>query len=92
MQIRPSTEIQQNYNEVSALCRKTHEPVYLTKDDEIDLVVMDVDSFYRREKMLELRENLLRVEEKRQAGCTGCSIDALDAYLGNILRSAGNDT
>lgn len=91
MQIRPSTEIQHNYDEISALCRKTHEPVCLTKNGEGDLVVMDVDSFHRREEMLAIRENLLRVEEKRQVGCTGCSIDALDAYLGDVLRSARND-
>ena len=91
MQIRPSAAIRQNYNEVSALCKKTHEPVYLTKNGEGDLVVMDIDSFHRREKMLELRENLLRVEEDRQAGRTGCSIDELDAYLDDVLRNAGSD-
>ena len=91
MQIRPSAAIRQNYNEVSALCKKTHEPVYLTKNGEGDLVVMDVDSFHRREKMLELRENLLRVEEDRQAGRVGCSVDDLDAYLGDVLRDAGSD-
>lgn len=91
MQIRPSAAIRQNYNEVSALCKKTHEPVYLTKNGEGDLVVMDVDSFHRREKMLELRENLLRVEEDRQAGRAGCSVDDFDAYLGDVLRDAGSD-
>lgn len=91
MPIRPSAAIRQNYNEVSALYKKTHEPVYLTKNGEGDLVVMDVDSFHRREKMLELRENLLRVEEDRQAGRAGCSVDDLDAYLGDVLRNAGSD-
>lgn len=89
MQIRPSAAIEESYNEISALCRKTHEPVYLTKNGECDLVVMDVDSFHCREEMLAIRENLLRVEEDRQAGRTGCSVDALDAYLGDVLRSAG---
>ena len=91
MHTMPSAAIQQNYNEISALCRKTHEPVCMAKNGEDDLVVMDVDAFHCREKMLELRENLLLVEEDRQAGRTGCSIDALDAYLGDVLRSARND-
>ena len=91
MQIRPSAEIQQNYNEISALCRKTHEPVCLTKNGESDLVVMDVDSFCSREKILELWEALLRVEENRQKGRMSCSVDALDAYLGDVLHSTGND-
>ena len=61
MQIRPSAAIRQNYNEIAELCRKTAAPVYLTKNGEGDLVVMDIDSFHRREKMLQLRERLLSV-------------------------------
>lgn len=88
MQIKPSAAIRQNYNEVSALCKKTKEPVYLTKNGEGDLVVMDIAAFQRREKMLELREALIRVEEDRLAGRAGCSPDELDAYLDTALREA----
>jgi hypothetical protein len=35
----------------------------LTKNNEGNLVVMDIDTFVRREKMLELREELLGVKE-----------------------------
>ena len=52
MNIRPSAAIRQNYNEIAELCRGTHAPVYLTKNGEGDLVVMDIESFARREKML----------------------------------------
>ena len=75
MNIRPSASIRQNYNEIADLCRKTSAPVYLTKNGEGDLVVMDIDAFHRREKMLELRERLLSIEEDRLAGRSGCSID-----------------
>lgn len=85
MNIRPSAAIRQNYNEIANLCRKTKSPVYLTKNGEGDLVVMDIESFSRREKMLQLRENLLAVEEDRAMGRTGCSIEQLDAFLGKIL-------
>lgn len=88
MQIKPSAAIRQNYNEVSALCKKTKEPVYLTKNGEGDLVVMDIAAFQQRERMLELREALIRVEEDRLAGRAGCSPDELDAYLGAVLREA----
>lgn len=50
MNICPSAKIRQHYNEISKLCRETKEPVYLTKNGEGDLVVMDMDSFSRREK------------------------------------------
>ena len=85
MNIRPSAAIRQNYNEIADLCKKTSAPVYLTKNGEGDLVVMDIVSFTRREKMLQLREELIEVEEDRLAGRMGCNLDELDAYLDNIL-------
>ena len=88
MNIRPSAAIRQNYNEIAELCRKTAEPVYLTKHGEGDLVVMDIESFNRREKMLKLREELLAVEEDRLAGRTGCTVDELDAYLDSVIAGA----
>ena len=86
MNIRPSAAIRQNYNEIAELCRGTHAPVYLTKNGEGDLVVMDIESFARREKMLALREQLLSVEEDRAADRNGCTIDELESYLGGILN------
>ena len=85
MQIKPSASIRQNYNEIADLCRSTGEPVYLTKNGEGDLVVMDIDTFVRREKMLRLREELLAVEEDRLAGRTGTAPDELDSYLDSII-------
>ena len=63
LNIKPSASIRNNYNEISALCKSTGEPVYLTKNGEGDLVVMDIEAFSRREKMLKLREELLAAEE-----------------------------
>ena len=85
MNIRPSAAIRQNYNEIADMCRKTAEPVFLTKNGEGDLVVMDIETFNRREKMLKLREELLAVEEDRMAGRSGCTVDELDAYLEDVI-------
>ena len=75
MNIRPSAAIRQNYNEIAELCRKTAEPVYLTKNGEGDLAVMDIESFNRQKKMLKLREELLAVEEDRVNGSKGYTLD-----------------
>lgn len=85
MNIRPSASIRQNYNEIAELCRSTQNPVYLTKNGEGDLVVMDIDSFEKREKMLALREALLNVEEERIAGRKGVSVDELDSFLNSVI-------
>lgn len=85
MNIKPSAAIRQNYNEISMLCKQTGEPVYLTKNGEGDLVVMDMETFSRKEKMLKLREQLLAVEEDRLAGINGVSLDELDSALEKII-------
>lgn len=90
MQIKPSASIRQNYNEIAALCKSSGEPVYLTKNGEEDLVVMDIESFARREKMLKLREELLAVEEDRLAGRAGVTPDELDKYLADIIDEVEN--
>ncbi|MCL2409736.1 MAG: type II toxin-antitoxin system Phd/YefM family antitoxin [Oscillospiraceae bacterium] len=68
MNIKPSAAIRKNYNEISELCRRTKEPVYLTKNGEGDLAVMDLETVVRRESMLKLRETLLRSEADIQNG------------------------
>ena len=78
MNIKPSAAIRQNYNEIAELCRSTREPVYLTKNGEGDLVVMDIESFTRREKMLKLREELLSIEEERLHGARYYTLDELE--------------
>ncbi|MFA6309569.1 MAG: type II toxin-antitoxin system Phd/YefM family antitoxin [Clostridia bacterium] len=85
MNIRPSANIRQNYNEIANLCRESSEPIYLTKNGEGDLVVMDIETFTRREKMLSLREELIAVEEDRIAGQTGVGIDELSSYLDDVI-------
>lgn len=67
----PSAAIRKNYNEVAMLCKESQEPVYLTKNGEGDLVVMDIATFKRREDVLLLREKLVAVEEDRLAGRKG---------------------
>ena len=88
MNIRPSAAIRQNYNEIADLCRKTEEPVFLTKNGEGDLVVMDMETFNRREKMLKLREELLAVEEDRLHGNEGYSVEEVAAMMRNAIQEA----
>ena len=88
MNIRPSAAIRQNYNEIADLCRKTSEPIFLTKNGEGDLVVMDIETYNRREKMLKLREELLAVEEDRLHGSEGYSIDEVTSMMRSAIQEA----
>lgn len=84
--IKPSAAIRKNYNEISELCKRTGEPVFLTKNGEGDLVVMDIDTYVRRESMLRLRENLVAAQEGRLNGKAGYSIDEVTAMMKSAVR------
>ena len=88
MNIKPSASIRQNYSDIAELCRSTGEPVYLTKNGEGDLVVMDINSFTKREKMLKLREELLAVEEDRLHGAPDYSVDEVASMMDQAIREA----
>ena len=86
MIIRPSAAIRQKYNDIADMCRKTAEPIFLTKNGEGDLVVMDIETYNRREKMLKLREELLAVEEDKMRGSKGYSIDDVAAMMRSAIK------
>ena len=90
MLIRPSAAIRQNYNEIADLCRQTEEPVFLTKNGEGDIVVMDIETYNRREKMLKLREELLSVEEDRLHGSKGYAVSEVAYMMRRAIAEAAD--
>jgi PHD/YefM family antitoxin component YafN of YafNO toxin-antitoxin module len=80
--------IRQIYDGIANLCKETGEPVYLTKNGEGELVVMEIEAFVRREKMLQLREKLLGIERDRLAGATSCTAEELNQAMTDAIRAA----
>ena len=91
MIIRPSASIRQNYNDIAEMCRKTKEPIFLTKNGEGDLVVMDIETYNRREEMLKLREELLSVEEARVNGDNRYSVDEVIAAMNAVIEEIADE-
>ena len=89
MQIKPSAAIRNNYNEISTYCKETGQPVYLTKNGEGDLVVMDINAFERLKNQLSLESDLLRARHERLSG-TGkyFSVDESKARLETVMEKA----
>lgn len=45
--IRPSSDLRNNYNEISQFCHQYSEPVYITKNGQGDLAVMSIETYER---------------------------------------------
>lgn len=43
--IRPSSDLRNNYNEISTICHQTKSPVYITKNGAGDLAVMSIELY-----------------------------------------------
>ena len=70
MIIKASTALRNDYAGVSNLAKDTKEPIYITKNGEGDLVVMNIEAFEKREQILKLREKILNAEQERIEGST----------------------
>ncbi len=71
---------------ISNMARETREPIYITKNGEGDLVVMNIDAFERREQILQLRAKVMRAEQERIEGEATLSI----AEARNMLVERAN--
>ena len=43
--IRPSADLRNNYNEISAFCHEFSEPVFITKNGKGDLAVLSIEAY-----------------------------------------------
>jgi len=87
---KASASIRNNYNDISKLCRESGEPVYLTKNGEGDLVVMDIAAFERRAKDLKLAEDLFNIRTARLSGAKSHSIDDVRRVLSTTIENAAS--
>ena len=69
--IKSSSELRKNYNRIAEICRSTKTPVFLTRNGMGDTVLMDVETYNRREDDLATAERLLSAERARLQGGKG---------------------
>ncbi|MGI6090108.1 MAG: type II toxin-antitoxin system Phd/YefM family antitoxin [Saccharofermentanales bacterium] len=66
--IRSSTDLRNNYNEISAFCNETDEPVFITKNGRGDLAVMSIELYDKLINKQELYRLLNEAEEDFKSG------------------------
>ena len=52
--IKSSTDLRNNYNEISTFCHESREPIFITKNGQGDLVVMSIETYEMLNGKLEL--------------------------------------
>ena len=52
--IKSSTDLRNNYNEISTFCHENREPVFITKNGQGDLAVMSMETYNTLNGKLEL--------------------------------------
>jgi prevent-host-death family protein len=84
--IRPITDLRNKTPEISRLCHKTGEPVFITKNGESDLVVMSAAAYERDQARLRLYTLLDEAEADVMQGDRGVSLKQLAARLRGARR------
>ncbi|MCF6334836.1 MAG: type II toxin-antitoxin system Phd/YefM family antitoxin [Spirochaetales bacterium] len=88
MQIKSSTTLRNNYGSISSLAHQTQDPIFITKNGEGDLVVMSVEAYEERNKVLKHREVVLEAEFSRLSGEKTFTIDEMKNRLKEFYVSA----
>ena len=75
--IQSSTDLRNNYNEISTFCHESREPVFITKNGQGDLAVMSMETYEMLSGKLELYRLL---DEGRAAAIAGKTRPAEDVF------------
>ena len=84
--IKSSSELRKNYNSIAEICRTQKTPVFLTRNGEGDMVIMDIATYGRREEELAQAERLLAAEKARLSGVQGYTVDAFEDRMRQSIR------
>lgn len=71
--IRPVSDLRNNFKQISELCHEEGEPVFLTKNGKGDMVVMSQALYEKQKALLELYQKLGEAETESESNTTKIS-------------------
>ena len=86
MTIMASADIRLKYNDVVNKCRESGEPVFLTKNGQGELVVMDIASFEKREQELRAQQLVLEAFAARLAKERDYSLEESKKLINSLIE------
>ncbi len=84
--IRPSADLRNHYNEISAFCQKSDEPVFITKNGRGDLAVLSISAYEVLSGRKELYRLLQEGLDAEEAGRTRLSDQVFDELRREVTR------
>ena len=78
LNIRPSADLRNKYNEISKQCRETREAVIITVNGRGDTAVLGLQDYRQMKAELELLRTLAEAEDDIQNGRVGSMQESLD--------------
>ncbi len=80
--IRSSTDLRNNYNEISTFCHESREPVFITKNGQGDLAVMSIEAY----EVLSGKLELYRLLDEGRAAVKAGKKRSLEEAMKDIKR------
>ena len=85
--IKPISDLRNRTNHISQLVHESHEPVFITKNGEGDMVLMSLAKYGEMEQALELYGKLAAAEAQVAAGNRGRPLSRVMADLRKRIRA-----
>ena len=74
MQIKSSSSLRNDYDNIVRLSRESGEPVYITRNGEGEMVFTTIEDYERKKAELKLMAELLKAERNRLSGAPTFSV------------------